>query len=157
MAKLPRWASSHKSTARTFFNGRIATDEQIQGLEDIIGISADYDKELLLDFSNPCLVFSEGMFSHDAAARHLSSLPRNTKVLKFSVSVATPSLSSLPIDASSVQVPVWAVIHNGKLARVLIHTGHGSIANYPGPRNKERFQKAVGMVSLRRHCHLYIP
>jgi len=78
MLKLPRYSAS-VATAASMYHGKKVTTEDLNTTTRLVNLSAEHDRDCLLDFSRPRLIVSMGRFTADARDRHKASLPANVE------------------------------------------------------------------------------
>lgn len=146
MRNLPVWRRNSEQTARTFL-GKNASMADVSGLSKIIAISFEATETIVKDLDQPRFVVVEGRYARTAISDCLGHLPSHTTVKDFQLRFLAPSVDSLGIFSPSGTVEGKIVLYKNTIVGVYLFTGHGSIANYPSPRNLARYVMAAGIVS----------
>jgi len=147
MLKLPRYSAS-VATAASMYHGKKVTTEGLNTTTRLVNLSAEHDRDCLLDFSRPRLIVSMGRFTADARDRHKASLPANVE-RSANLASRSPSHPSLRyIKPSQGLLASEMFLCNDKLS------DYTSTRRWPthrqrtssSPKDLVRYQAACGMV-----------
>lgn len=152
MTKLPSWRSSHSQTARTFLRDFGGEHEQ-EALATAIRISDEYCAHCDLDASRTRFVVVEGRYAQEAVQSHLKDSENSLTILSSTLSFIGPPMPSLHLQSTGGHLPMWLAFDSDALRAVYVFTGHGSMGDYPSPRNHARLTLALGMVSYSQSKH----